>query len=101
MDIQQLTDIQFFYHQFLMQIRYAQISRRFRNDNERKAELVEWLIDGRKRKTFPDGCRHEILYMREEIQRNSLVELEAKIATIEENCNRIRVNMETDLPALD
>ena len=93
MDIQQVTDIHFFYQQFLLQIRCTRFTNAFRNENEKKAELVHWLMNEKKQRNFGHRCRREISYMLEEIDKNRLNDLDVKIANLERNCALILMEL--------
>lgn len=93
MDIQQVTDIHFFYQQFLLQIRCARFTNAFRNEKEKKAELVHWLMNEKKQRNFSHRCRREISYMLEEIDKNRLNDLDHKIANLERNCALILMEL--------
>ncbi len=86
MDIQQLTDIQFFYQQFLLQVRCIRFSNAFRSEKEKKAELIGWLIGEKKQRRFSQRCRQEIAYTLDEVNKNALSDLDSKIVNLERNC---------------
>lgn len=97
MELQQIVLIHSFYSHFLLEI-YAVSSREYPCDeSDMKRELKKWLNLHKKRKTFGESCRNEILSIEKELDNFRFKELRIKIHTIEKNCRIMKVNAEANL----
>lgn len=96
MDIQQLNEIMNFYKHFLAKIRLmmsgSQSDRQ--KDEHQTEELIDWLARHKFNKTFGTNCRHEIMYMIDQVADDSLAQLEKKISTLQLNCELITLELE-------
>ncbi|WBV20662.1 hypothetical protein [Pantoea piersonii] len=99
MELQQIALIHSFYSHFLLEI-YAVSSREYLCDeSEMKREIKKWLHLHKKRKTFGELCRNEILFIEKEVDNYGFKELRIKIHNLEKNCRIMKVNAEANLMA--
>ncbi|NIF23835.1 hypothetical protein [Candidatus Pantoea multigeneris] len=98
MNIQQLSEIHYFYTCFLAKIRKVETLYIYRDksEEEKKTELLNWLIRHKTLKTFGDSVRHEIFHMLELVSSENTHALETKIGNLEHNCKRIHVELERE-----
>lgn len=97
MELQQISLIHSFYSKFLLEIYAVSSERCFYDEAAMKSELKKWLSLHKKKKTFGESCRNEILAIEKEVDNCGFKELRLKIHNLENNCRIIKANAEAIL----
>lgn len=100
MNIKQISEIHCFYAHFLAKIRMIENSflNKYKSEDEKKDEILNWLSQHKTNKTFGENVRHEIFHMLDMVSNESFLRLERKISTLEHDCEKIMEEMHDKQP---
>lgn len=95
MNIPQLNNIHFFYDQFYLHIRAIEQENAGKSESEIKTVIKCWLLETKKRKTFSEDCRHEIMHMIDDLNHHPLQIFKSNIRNFSRNIQLIKLELET------
>ncbi|HAU5565764.1 TPA: hypothetical protein JD264_18380 [Serratia fonticola] len=96
MNIQQLDEIQQFYAKLYLLVRTLKKEHAEKKEEEVKVMIKVWLLEMKKTKVFGEFCRHEIMYMIDDLNRYSFRKFIMNVRNLERNVNAIKLEMVED-----